>query len=176
MNSLHCAQSRLILTVKSFVSKYYNYLIYISILLLLISLKISNPNIVKSVSFLSFDLYQKVFPLRKQNSDVIIVDIDEKSLSKFGQFPWNRSVFAKILSNINEAEPKVIGFDVFFSEKDKQTPEEFIKAYDLKSLDLVDELKNIESHDEYFTKELGNSKSVLAVLGSTEESFKKSTG
>ena len=100
--------------MKSFVSKYYNYLIYILILLLLISLKISNPTIVKSVSFLSFDLYQKVFPSRKQNSDVIIVDIDEKSLSKFGQFPWNRSVFAKILSNINEAEPKAIGFDVFF--------------------------------------------------------------
>ena len=159
--------------MKSFVSKYYNYLIYILILLLLISLKISNPIIVKSVSFLSFDLYQKVFPSRKQNSDVIIVDIDEKSLSKFGQFPWNRSVFAKILSNINEAEPKAIGFDVFFSEKDKQSPEEFIKAYDLKSLDLINELKNIESHDEYFTKELGNSKAVLAVLGSTEKSFKK---
>ena len=100
--------------MKSFVSKYGNYLTYVLILILLISLKISNPNIVKSVSFLSFDLYQKLFPLRKLNSDVIIVDIDEKSLSKFGQFPWNRSVFAKIISNINKAEPKVIGFDVFF--------------------------------------------------------------
>tara|TARA_B100000886_G_C20422130_1_gene492132 strand:- start:1485 stop:3476 length:1992 start_codon:yes stop_codon:yes gene_type:complete len=136
-------------------------------------LKISNPSFIKSVSFLSFDLYQKVFPLRKQNSEVIIVDIDEKSLSKFGQFPWNRSVFAKILGNINEANPKVIGFDVFFSEKDKQTPEEFIKAYDLKSKELIDKLKNIESHDEYFTKELANSESVFAVLGSTEKLYKK---
>ena len=159
--------------MKSFASKYSNYITYFFILILLISLKISNPSIVKSVSFLSFDLYQKVFPLSKQNSDVIIVDIDEKSLSKFGQFPWNRSVFAKILSNINEAAPKAIGFDVFFSEKDKQSPEEFIKAYDLKSFDLINELKNIESHDEYFTKELGNSKSVVAVLGSTEKSLKR---
>ena len=103
--------------MKSFVSKYNNYLTYLFILIILISFKIINPTIVKSISFLSFDLYQKVFPLRKQNSDVIIVDIDEKSLSKFGQFPWNRSVFAKILSNINEAEPKVIGFDVFLVRK-----------------------------------------------------------
>ena len=159
--------------MKSFVFKNINYLSYIFILFLLIILKISNPSFIKSVSFLSFDLYQKVFPLRKQNSEVIIVDIDEKSLSKFGQFPWNRSVFAKILGNINEANPKVIGFDVFFSEKDKQTPEEFIKAYDLKSKELIDKLKNIESHDEYFTKELANSESVFAVLGSTEKLYKK---
>ena len=159
--------------MKSFAFKNINYLTYILILFLLIILKISNPSFIKSVSFLSFDLYQKVFPLRKLNSEVIIVDIDEKSLAKFGQFPWNRSVFAKILSNINKSNPKVIGFDVFFSEKDKQTPEEFIKAYDLKSQDLIDELKNIESHDEYFTQELTNSKSVLAVLGSTETLYKK---
>ena len=159
--------------MKSFAFKNINYLTYIFILFLLIILKISNPSFIKSVSFLSFDLYQKVFPLRNQNSEVIIVDIDEKSLAKFGQFPWNRSVFAKILSNINASNPKVIGFDIFFSEKDKQTPEEFIKAYDLKSQDLIDELKNIESHDEYFTKQLSNSKSVLAVLGSTEKLYKK---
>ena len=155
--------------MKSFASKYRNYLTYIFLLILLIFLKISNPSFIKSISFLSFDLYQKVFPLRKQSSDVIIVDIDEKSLAKFGQFPWNRSIFAKILSNINEAKPKVIGFDVFFSEKDKQTPDEFIKAYNLKSSDLIDKLKDIESHDEYLTKELSNTKSVLAVLGSTEK-------
>ena len=47
----------------------------------------------KSISFLSFDLYQKVFA-EKKNSQVIIIDIDEKSLGKFGQFPWNRIVFA----------------------------------------------------------------------------------
>ena len=158
--------------MKSFALKYFNYLIFIFLILLLIILKISNPNFIKSVSFISFDVYQKVFPLKKQNSDVIIVDIDEKSLAKFGQFPWNRSVFGKILSNINEAKPKVIGLDIFFSERDKQTPDEFIKAYNLQSSELIDELKNIESHDEYLTKELANSKSVLAVLGSTENSYK----
>ena len=89
-----------------FFLKYKNYFTYLLILILLIFLKISNPNIIKSISFLSFDLYQKIFPLRKPSSEVIIVDIDEKSLAKFGQFPWNRSVFAKILNNLNDAKPK----------------------------------------------------------------------
>ena len=150
--------------------KYKNYLIFLLILILLILLKTFNPNFIKSISFLSFDLYQKVIPLRKQDSDVIIIDIDEKSLGKFGQFPWSRSIFAKIIENVNEANPKAIGFDVFFSEKDKQSPEEIIKSYNIVSEDVINYLVNIKGHDENFRQQLKNSKSVLAVLGSSVSS------
>ena len=105
--------------MKAFLQKNTNYFIFFAILLLLISLKIINPPFIKSVSYLSFDLYQKVF-VKKKDSDVVIIDIDEKSLGKFGQFPWNRTVFAKILDQLNTSDPKAIGFDIFFTEKDKQ--------------------------------------------------------
>ena len=152
--------------MKAILLKYKNYLIFLLILVLLILLKSFNPNFIKSISFLSFDLYQKVVPLTKQDSEVIIIDIDEKSLGKFGQFPWSRSVFAKIIENVNQASPKAIGFDVFFSEKDKQSPEEIIKSYNILSGDVINYLTNIKGHDERFRKQLENSKSVLAVLGS----------
>jgi len=132
----------------------------------LIVLKFINPSFIKSISFISFDLYQKVFPLEKRETDVIIIDIDEKSLGKFGQFPWSRSVFAKIIENVKVSEPKAIGFDIFFSEKDKQSPEEIIKAYNLIPTD-VSELQNIKGHDEIFREQLEKSKSVIAVLGSS---------
>ncbi len=156
--------------MRALLLKYKNYLIFLLILILLILLKTFNPNFIKSISFLSFDLYQKVIPLRKQDSDVIIIDIDEKSLGKFGQFPWNRSIFAKIIENVNEANPKAIGFDVFFSEKDKQSPEEIIKSYNILSGDVINYLTNIKGHDENFRQQLKNSKSVLAVLGSSVSS------
>ncbi len=152
--------------MKAILLEYKNYLIFLLILVLLILLKSFNPNFIKSISFLSFDLYQKVVPLTKQDSEVIIIDIDEKSLGKFGQFPWSRSVFAKIIENVNQASPKAIGFDVFFSEKDKQSPEEIIKSYNILSGDVINYLTNIKGHDERFRKQLENSKSVLAVLGS----------
>ena len=130
-------------------------------------LKSFNPNFIKSISFLSFDMYQKILPLNKQDSEVIIIDIDEKSLGKFGQFPWNRSIFAKIIENVNRSNPKAIGFDIFFSEKDKQSPEEIIKSYNILSNDVINYLINIKSHDERFRKQLESSKSVLAILGSS---------
>ncbi len=149
--------------------KYKNYITFFILLFFLIVLKTANPSFVKAISFLSFDLYQKIIPLKKESSEVVIVDINEKSLEKFGQFPWNRSIFAKIIENINTAEPKAIGFDIFFSEKDKQSPEEIIKSYNLIPTDVI-KIQNIRGHDEIFREQLEKSNSVIAVLGSNVSS------
>ena len=90
--------------MKEILHKNLNYLVFFGLLIFLIFLKVVNPSFIKSISFLSFDLYQKVFA-EKKNSQVVIIDIDEKSLGKFGQFPWNRTVFAKILDKIDESNP-----------------------------------------------------------------------
>ena len=150
--------------MKTFVRKNLNYIIFLNILILLITLKVINPSFIKSVSYLSFDLYQKVF-VEEKDTDVIIIDIDESSLGKFGQFPWSRSVFAKILDQLNTSNPKAIGFDIFFSEKDKQSPEEIIKSYDLIPSDIA-ALQKLKSHDDIFAEKLKESKSITAVLGS----------
>ena len=150
--------------MKVFLQKYTNYLIFFLILLLLITLKILNPPFIKSVSYLSFDLYQKVFA-EKKDSKVVIIDIDEKSLGKFGQFPWNRNVFAKILDQLNTSNPKAIGFDIFFTEKDKQSPEEIIKSYNLIPSDVAD-LQKLKGPDDVFSEKLKESKTIIAVLGS----------
>ena len=134
------------------------------ILLLLISLKIFNPSFIKSVSYLSFDLYQKVF-VEKKDSEVVIIDIDENSLGKFGQFPWNRLVFAKILDQLNKSNPKAIGFDIFFTEKDRQSPEAIMKSYNLIPSDIA-EIEKLKSPDEVFSEKLKENNSIIAVLGS----------
>ncbi len=150
--------------MKAFFQKHTNYFVFLTLLVFLILIKIINPAFVKSISYLSFDLYQKVFA-EKKNSDVVIIDIDESSLGKFGQFPWNRKVFADILDKINESNPKAIGFDIFFTEKDKQSPDEIIKSYGLVPADIA-ELQNLKSPDEIFSEKLKQSKSIIAVLGS----------
>jgi len=150
--------------VKLFLQKHKNYLSFLVILLLLISLKILNPSFIKSVSYLSFDLYQKVFA-EKKDSEVVIIDIDENSLGKFGQFPWNRLVFAKILDQLNKSNPKAIGFDIFFTEKDRQSPEAIMKSYNLIPSDIA-EIEKLKSPDEVFSEKLKENNSIIAVLGS----------
>ena len=151
--------------MKSFLEKHLNYSVFFIILIVLISIKIINPSFVKSVSYLSFDLYQKLFS-EKKDSEVIIIDIDEQSLGKFGQFPWNRTVFAKILEQVNASNPKVVGFDIFFTEKDKQSPDEIIKSYNLITTDAIN-LQKLKGPDQIFSEKLNETKSVIAVLGSS---------
>ena len=151
--------------MRSFIEKNLNYVIFSFILLILISLKIINPSLIKSISYLSFDLYQKVFVEKKGDTDVVIIDIDETSLGKFGQFPWSRSVFAKIIDQVETSNPKAIGFDIFFTEKDKQSPDEIIKSYGLIPSDIVD-LQKLKGHDDVFADKLKGAKTVTAVLGS----------
>ena len=79
---------------------------------------------------------KKVF-VEEKDSEVIIIDIDESSLGKFGQFPWNRSVFAKIPDQLNTSNPKAIGFDIFLQKKNASNhSEEIIKSYDLIPTDI----------------------------------------
>ena len=150
--------------MRTFFLKNSNYITFTILLVILITVKIINPSFVKSISYLSFDVYQKIFSEKKE-TDVVIVDIDEKSLGKFGQFPWNRNVFAKILDELNNSDPKAIGFDIFFTEKDKQSPDAIIKSYNLIPSD-VSELQNLKGPDQVFSEKLKESKSVIAVLGS----------
>ena len=113
------------------VDKNINYISFLIILILLIFVRLQNPEFVKSISNISFDSYQKIFKYNNKQDDIVIVDIDEPSLAKFGQFPWSRNIFSEILENINQNNPKAVGLDIFFSEKDKQSPEEIIKTYSI---------------------------------------------
>ena len=58
----------------------------------------------------------------KTTSNVVIVDIDDKSLKQIGQFPWSRNTVAKLVSNLTNAGVGAIGFDIVFAEKDKTSP------------------------------------------------------
>jgi two-component system phosphate regulon sensor histidine kinase PhoR len=49
-------------------------------------------------------------------NDIVIVAIDEASISRLGQFPWPRALTARALDAISSAQPKAIGLDVVYSE------------------------------------------------------------
>jgi len=49
----------------------------------------------------------------------VIVDLDEKSLAKFGQWPWPRYRVALLLEKIKQLGPLSIGLDMVFAEADR---------------------------------------------------------
>lgn len=51
-----------------------------------------------------------------ERKDVVIVGIDEKSLARYGAFPWDRDIYANLLTSLDSYNPRVIGFDILFAE------------------------------------------------------------
>ena len=119
-------------------------------------------NLKKRISFLNYDLYQNIFEEDFSTNKVVIVDIDEKSIEKIGQFPWRRDVYSTILENLNTAEVSVIAFDIFFSEEDTQNPVKIFKEFNLNS-------ENILNSDELFLGSIKNSNIILPLVGATKE-------
>ena len=119
-------------------------------------------NLKKRIGFLNYDLYQNIFEEDFSTNKVVIVDIDEKSIEKIGQFPWRRDVYSTILENLNSAEVSVIAFDIFFSEEDTQNPVKIFKEFNLNS-------ENILNSDELFLSSIKNSNVILPIVGATKE-------
>lgn len=71
--------------------------------------------------------YQRPKPC---NEDVIILGIDDESLSHLGRWPWKRNVIAQALELLKKGDPAAVGVDIIYSER-SQSPaddEALVKA------------------------------------------------
>lgn len=63
----------------------------------------------------------------KGNENIIIIDIDEKSLKELGQWPWSRDKVARLLQNLADYGIGIVGLDVVFAEPDNSSPKQVLK-------------------------------------------------
>ncbi|MCX7303853.1 MAG: adenylate/guanylate cyclase domain-containing protein [Hyphomicrobiales bacterium] len=71
---------------------------------------------------LVFDAYQKLRPRPQADSAVAVVDIDDESIRRLGQWPWSRTVVAAIIDRLTQDGAAAIGLDIVFSEPDRTSP------------------------------------------------------
>ncbi|WP_440652957.1 CHASE2 domain-containing protein [Candidatus Pelagibacter sp. HIMB1542] len=127
-------------------------------LALLVLIKIQDSNFVKRIENISYDIYQSIFEENSDFNDVLIVDIDEKSIGEVGQFPWRRDVFANLVDKLENLEASVISFDIFFSEEDKQNPSKILGELNISNEGVLDS-------DQSLITAIQNSNVILPVLG-----------
>ena len=137
-----------------------NFKKYSGILLLffLVLIKIQDSDFVRKIENISYDAYQSLFIEKNNFEEVVIIDIDEKSIGEIGQFPWRRDVFADLIQKLNQYGVSVITFDVFFSEEDKQNPKKILEEFNIKNDTVFDS-------DQKFLESIKSSKVILPILG-----------
>ncbi len=52
---------------------------------------------------------------RKPANDVVVVEIDARTLRALDRWPWSRYIHAELIRRLNEAKPRAVFYDVDFS-------------------------------------------------------------
>jgi len=112
----------------------------------------------------AYDLKLTARGTRQISGNVVIVAVDEKSLKAEGRWPWPRTLMAQLVDRLSTAGVAVIGFDIFFPEKDAYVPfaavKEALKKKDISKLDregLGQWLEEVSDSDAHFAKAIENS-------------------
>jgi adenylate cyclase len=134
----------------------------IFLLIFLVLIKIQDSNFVRKIENISYDTYQSLFIEKSTFDEVVIIDIDEKSIGEIGQFPWRRDIFADLIQKLNQYGVSIITFDVFFSEEDKQNPKKILEEFNIKNDTVFDS-------DQKLLESIQSSNVVLPVLGDVSE-------
>src|SRR6476660_8950674 len=147
----------------------YRHLIYILLVSALIGgailLRFTDTFFVRGLRLVAFDYYQRLDPAAYDpNLPVRIVDIDEKSLSMYGQWPWPRTVVRDLLLALTSKGAAVVAFDVLFAEPDRTSVEAIVKQLPPEEAKAVTAaMTGRPSNDELFADALKDAPSVLSV-------------
>src|SRR5271166_4336901 len=144
-------------------------LIYLSLVLTLIGgailIRYLDPFFVKALRLVAFDHYQRLDPEKYDPGlPIRIVDIDEKSLSMMGQWPWPRTTVRDLLLGLTSKGAAVVAFDVLFAEPDRTSVEAIVKQLPPREASAVKAaLAGQPSNDELFAAALKDTPSVLSI-------------
>jgi CHASE2 domain-containing sensor protein len=127
----------------------------------------TGPAWLKSLDYMFFDVQVRM----KQNTDpssrIVLVDIDEESLSAVGQWPWPRYRMAAMISTLAVNEPAVIAMDIIFSEPDRTSWTSIQQAFNREfglEVEISGLPRDMKDHDAYFGHVLTRAPTVGAVI------------
>lgn len=83
-------------------------------------------DLVEQLERVLYDIKFKLRGPRELSGTVGALTADDKSIEKFGRWPFSRGIYEKVFQNLKKAGVKWIGFDVFFTEPSHRLLEESI--------------------------------------------------
>jgi adenylate cyclase len=80
---------------------------------------IYRPSLFSGLESRAYDTLVRSSPTRPPSGRVVIVDVDERSLSAVGQWPWRRDLIARLIGELRNLGASTIALDIVFPEPDR---------------------------------------------------------
>jgi adenylate cyclase len=145
---------------------FYRYLHYIAPMPILVAAFFawaSDSEALSSFRLYVFDEFQYWKPRVYEPVPVRIIDIDDDSLARFGQWPWPRTLLAKLVNRLDELGAATIAFDFLFIDPDRTTPSRVIEDMPGIASDdpVIARFAGMPDHDQIFADAIKRSRVVL---------------
>jgi adenylate cyclase len=82
-------------------------------------LALYRPTFLTPLDAAGYDALLSWTHMRPPGGRVVIVDVDERSLSAIGQWPWRRDLFGRLVAHLQELGAATIALDIIFAEADR---------------------------------------------------------
>ncbi len=159
--------------LRRFLSRSVSWTVPLAVLAGLTAVRLWSGSWVEGVQHRAFDAFLNLAPRPYVDAGVRVVDIDEESLARLGQWPWPRTLVAKLARRLSERGAAVVAFDAVFPEADRTSPERVVESWPdspgLKEVKARLAAMKSESHDEILARELRRTPSVLAFAPTAEK-------
>ncbi len=134
-------------------------------------IRVWDPYPVQMSRAIYFDMLQRVSP-RAYDPDlpVRVVDIDERSLSAWGQWPWPRTQLAQMVARLGEYGAAAIAFDMLFAEPDRYSPSRLLQDPEMASVLRTDDVAIQRDNDVEFGAEIANWPVIMGVAARQTDS------
>jgi len=95
-----------------------NTFIVVNILLIVLILLGYSLHTFQKLESILYDHNMKEAATHNPDEHIVVIAIDDASVSELGIFPWDRSIYSSLLATINEPgyEPDAIAFDIVFAD------------------------------------------------------------
>jgi adenylate cyclase len=77
------------------------------------------PSFLANLEYGVYDRLVRAARPRPPDSQIVIVDVDERSLAAIGQWPWRRDLIGNLISRLRQLGASTIALDVIFAEADR---------------------------------------------------------
>ncbi len=94
----------------------------LAVLLVAAGVRVVDPPFLEDARLRVFDAFERAAPREPADVPVRVVDIDDASLTKVGQWPWPRTRIAELVRALARQGAGPIAFDVLFAEPDRTSP------------------------------------------------------
>ena len=132
--------------------------------IVLTGIRVNNSDAVKILRYKTWDYFQQVEPRADISDRVVVVNITESDLKRYGQWPWPRHILGLFHAGLTDSGAVLVNYNVLFAEADRMGGKEYLKSFP-----MTEEVREqlgafLTDTDRVFAYAINESKNVVLMM------------